>query len=78
MFDKIKRYRITSYDDGSPAFVDDEGDWVKYEDVKYLLERSDNSEYLKSVQCQKCYYNRWCDRPERHMAMHQCKDFVAE
>lgn len=50
----IKRY--TEIDQPNAVYEwgmkeDPDGGWVKYEDIKHLLERSDNSNYAKCPDC---------------------------
>ena len=44
MFD---RYDVFSVDGFIDSEKDIDGEWVKYEDVKQLLERSDNKDYVE-------------------------------
>jgi hypothetical protein len=41
MSNLIKRWRIPSYDDGNPIFLDPTGDFVKFDDVKDLRSSTD-------------------------------------
>jgi hypothetical protein len=65
----IKRYDMHSdiYDEGgghqySEIRYDEDknGEWVKYDDIKHLLERSDNSDYTKCCNNCKIYKTAKC------------------
>ena len=56
----IKRYIVFGNTHESAA-----GDWVKYDDIKHLLECSDNSDSTKCLKdngCMECEYNLSSDK----------------
>jgi hypothetical protein len=50
--ENLKRYRIASYDDGYPAFVDPEGEWVKFSDIKDILKTT--HQHPQDKTCETC------------------------
>ena len=60
----IKRYNMQITSTGIGEFLDmaedKEGDYVLYDDIKHLLERSDNSDYIKKPSALE--YSRICTK----------------
>jgi len=47
---------VKRYDTDDEMFQQGDGEYVKYDDIKHFLERSDNSDYTASPKsCPKCH-----------------------